>query len=99
MTVPEFLFNNVLGLWPATLSKKRLWHKSFHANFAKIVRTHFLQKTIGQINTSGGVLDFTENELALIIKRGSQFYFLTSTYGRLLDIISIETFNYGFYSS
>ena len=44
--VPEFLFNKVSA---ATLSKKRLWHRIFHANFAKFLRTRFLQKTSGQI--------------------------------------------------
>ena len=40
----------VLGLRPATLLKKRLWHRYFHLNFAKFLRTPFLQ------NTSGGLL-------------------------------------------
>ena len=29
-------------LWPATLLKKRLWHKYFPVNSAKFLRTHFL---------------------------------------------------------
>ena len=33
------------GLLPATLLKKRLWHRCFPVNFAKFLRTHFLQKT------------------------------------------------------
>ena len=36
------------GLRPATLLKKRLWHRCFPVNFAKFLRTPFLQ------NTSGG---------------------------------------------
>ena len=43
-------FNKVAGLRPATLLKKRLWHRCFPANFAKFTRTPFLQ------NTSGGGL-------------------------------------------
>ena len=35
-------------LRPATLLKKRLWHRCFPVNFAKFLRTPFLQ------NTSGG---------------------------------------------
>ena len=30
------------GLLPATLLKKRLWHRCFPVNFAKFLRTHFL---------------------------------------------------------
>ena len=34
--MPEALFNAVAGLRPATFLKKRLWHKCFPLNFAKI---------------------------------------------------------------
>ena len=44
---PESLFNKNAGLRPATLSKKRLWHKCFPVNFAKFLRTPFLQNTSG----------------------------------------------------
>ena len=37
-----------LGLRPATLLKKRLWHRCFPVNFVKLLRALFLQ------NTSGG---------------------------------------------
>ena len=33
---------NISGLRPATLLKKRLWHKCFPVNFAKFLRTPFL---------------------------------------------------------
>ena len=35
-------FNKVAGLRPATLLKKRLWHRCFPVNFAKFLRTPFL---------------------------------------------------------
>ena len=35
----SFFFNKVAGLRSATLSKKRLWHRCFHVNFAKFLRT------------------------------------------------------------
>ena len=41
------------GLRPATLLKKRLWHKYFSVNFTKCLRTPFLQ------NTSGGCFWFS----------------------------------------
>ena len=36
--VPEFLFNRVAGLRPATLLKKRFWYRSFPVNFAKFLK-------------------------------------------------------------
>ena len=38
-----------LCLRPATLLKKRLWHRSFPVNFAKFLRTPFLQNTSGRL--------------------------------------------------
>ena len=60
----QFLFNKVAGLtgkvgarpWggtqdasPANLLKNRLWHRCFPVNFAKFLRTPFLQNTSGQL--------------------------------------------------
>ena len=44
----SLFFNKVAGLRPATLLKKRIWHKCFPMSFAKFQRALFLQ------NTSGG---------------------------------------------
>ena len=38
----SLFFNKVAGLRPATLLKKRLWHRCFPVNFAKFLRTPFL---------------------------------------------------------
>ena len=38
-----------LCLRPSILLKKRLWHRCFHVNFAKLSRTPFLQNTSGQL--------------------------------------------------
>ena len=43
--VRESLFNKVVGLRPATLLKKRPWHRCFPVNFAKFSSTPFLQNT------------------------------------------------------
>ena len=51
----EDLFFNK-GLRPATLLKKRLWHKCFPVNFVKFLRPLFLE------NTYGGCFCFTEND-------------------------------------
>ena len=42
-------FNKVAGLRPATLLNKRLWHGCFPVNFAKLLRTSFLQNTSGRL--------------------------------------------------
>ena len=42
-------FNKVAGLGTATLLKKRLWHRCFPVNFAKFLRTPFLQNTSGRL--------------------------------------------------
>ena len=44
--MPEVsFFNKVTDLRPATLLKNRLWHRCFPVNFAKFLRTPFLQNT------------------------------------------------------
>ena len=37
----SLFYNKVAGLRPATLSKKRLWHRCFPENFAKFLRITF----------------------------------------------------------
>ena len=41
----SLFLNKVAGLRSATLLKKRLWHRCFPLNFAKFLRTPFLQNT------------------------------------------------------
>ena len=45
----SLLFNKVAGLRPTILLKKRLWHSCFPVNFAKFLRTPFLQNTFGRL--------------------------------------------------
>ena len=45
----SLLFNKVAGLRPATLLKKKLWHRCFPMNFAKFLRTPFLRNTSGRL--------------------------------------------------
>ena len=47
----SFFFNKVAGLnlRPATLFKKRLWHRCFLVDFVKFLRTLFLQNTSGRL--------------------------------------------------
>ena len=43
----RLFFHKVAFLSPATLFKKRLWHRCFPTSFAKLLRTPFLQNTSG----------------------------------------------------
>ena len=44
--MPErFFFNKVAGLRPVTLLKKKLQHRCFPVNFAKILRVPFFYRT------------------------------------------------------
>ena len=45
----SLLLNKVAGRRPATLLKKRLRYKRFPVNFAKFVRTPFLQNNSGRL--------------------------------------------------
>ena len=45
----SLFFNKAAGLRPATLFKKRLWHKCFSVNFVKFLRTSFLENTSGRL--------------------------------------------------
>ena len=40
----DLFFNKVAGLKPATLLKKRLWHRCFLMNFEKFLRKLFLKE-------------------------------------------------------
>ena len=48
-TCKSLFFNKVAGLRPATLLRMRLWHRCFPVNFAKFLRTPFLQNTSGRL--------------------------------------------------
>ena len=37
----SLFFNKVADLRPATLLRKRFWHRCFPVNFAKFLRAHF----------------------------------------------------------
>ena len=42
----SILFNKVAGLRPATLLKKKLWHRRFPINFPKFLRTPFFTEDL-----------------------------------------------------
>ena len=45
----SLFFNKVVSLRPATLLKKKLWHRCFPVNVAKFLRKPFLQNTSGRL--------------------------------------------------
>ena len=54
----RLFFNNVADLNPATLFKKRLWHRCFTVNFAKFLRTPLLYNTSGRLLLTIDVIIF-----------------------------------------
>ena len=60
----SLFFNKVAGLRPATLLKKRLWHRCFPVSFVKFLRTPF----------------FTEHLRWLLLKRNGKGYFEQTIY-------------------
>ena len=54
------------SLTPATLLKKRLWHRCFPVNFVKVLRAPFLQNTTRWLLP--GLLIFTERSLNTMTK-------------------------------
>ena len=49
LLLQSLFFNKVAKLRPATLLKKRLWHRRFLVNFAKFLRTPSLQNIFGRL--------------------------------------------------
>ena len=45
----SLFFNKVTGFRPATLLRKRLWHRCFLVHFPKFLRTPFLQNNSGSL--------------------------------------------------
>ena len=45
----SLLFNKVAGLRPATLLKRRLWHRCFPVNFTKFQRTPFFTEHLRRL--------------------------------------------------
>ena len=63
----SLFFNKVAGLSPATLLKKRCWHRCFLVNFAKILRTPFLQNTSGRLLLC---IEFLIHGVPYLVKKG-----------------------------
>ena len=77
--MPEFLFNKV-RLQPATLLKKRFWHRCFSVNFPKFLRKHFLQNNSGRQFLQ---IQVTLCSTYLLNDKNYNIYFLTICFYRL----------------
>ena len=72
----SLFFNKIAGLRPANLLKKRLWHRYFPKNFAKFLRTPFLQNTFARLlldeifELASATIKETKTEIAHRIKNG-----------------------------
>ena len=87
----RLFFNKVAGLRPTTLLKKRLWHRCFTENFAKFLRTPFLQNT-----SEWQLLYYIIQEMKFLIKdsfsRCDQIYRKPWIWSHLLKKPSMENF-------
>ena len=50
--------NKVADFRPATLIKKRLWHRCFPVNFTNFLRTLFLQNTSGRLLLTNSTISY-----------------------------------------
>ena len=69
----SLFFNKIASLRPATLLKKRLWHRCFPVNFAKFLRTPFLTEHLRCL-----LLNITRNGLVnsfIVFKKNSKYIF------------------------
>ena len=84
-------FDKVAGLRPATLLKKRLWHRCFPVNFVKFLRTLFLQNNSERLLPNYSVNDFDVPSLKtqlLFLPEIAQFYGLNSRM-QLLEMVAL----------
>ena len=63
----SLFFNKVADLRPATLLKKRLWHRCFPAIFVKFLRTPFVQNTSERL-----LLEFENGKQFQVVKKYSK---------------------------
>ena len=69
----SLFFSEVAGLRPATLLKKKLWHRCFPVNFAKFLRTTF----------------FIEHLWWLLLNTDLYIFIFTYSFGKLIFCLSV----------
>ena len=66
----RLFLNKVAGLRPATLFKKRLWHRCFPVNFAKFLRTLFFIEHLPWLPLTG-IVFFSASLKVLAVQKQS----------------------------
>ena len=62
----SLFFSKVAGVRPLTLFKKRLWHRCYPVNFAKFLRTPFLQNSSGRLLLKTYMLRFKPEKQSVV---------------------------------
>ena len=69
----SLFFNKIAGLGPATLLKKRLWHRCFPVNFAKFLRTPFLTEHLWTTVSVNDVTTLKVHEMMIFVSEHFDF--------------------------
>ena len=65
----SLFFSKVVGLRPATLLRKRFWHRSFPVNFAKFLRTPFFKEHLRWLLLKCLYKGFVSSEVTIFTKK------------------------------
>ena len=98
--MPESFCYKVAGLRPATLIKKRLWHRCFPMSFAKFLRTSFFTEHFWWLllNNAGGLSanDMFDNNIRVLkvnsfmickANKWTGFYMITASVMKKLNLV------------
>ena len=75
---------------PATLFKKRLWHRCFHVNFAKLLRTPILQNNSEQLLQKVEQMDRHWDSRSTEVENSQKLSKIKSSYSLMLLEMSRE---------
>ena len=80
-------FKKVVGLRPATLLKRRLWHRCFPVIFANFLRTPFLQNTSGRLLL---IIYISISFVSLSLDKSNLFLTEDSVYSKWLKDVTFD---------
>ena len=89
----SLFFNKVAGLTSATLLKKRLWHRCFPVDFAKFLRTPFVQNTSGRLLLWTTASETSNTKYLELMKRRSKVQEKNMSCERVLNLDQWKTFS------
>ena len=85
--------NKVAGLKFATLLQKRPWHRCFPVNFAKFLRTLFVQNTSGRLFLWTTPSETSNTNYLELLKRRSKEQEKNMSCERVLNFDQLKTFS------